>query len=328
MMRRPAPVDQRFPPRHRKKNIKSTLAAGIMVTALMRNWRESGEFYILAPTKEIADNSFFPARDMVHADPELRAILHVPAPDDHASQHAGLPQGGRGGQRDGRRQEDDRPFLDELWLFGKRAGAEAMIREAKGGLASRPEGFVISCIDQAGRPARRRLCAAARRFPRMRDGKVKDPRSLGVLYEFPEAPSRSGDYKKRENFYITNPNLGASVDEQYLVDQLAGGARRPRRAWSAFFAKHLNVEPGMALRSDGWAGAVIWARGHRTGLTLDEILARCEVVTVGIDGGGLDDLLGVAVIGREKGTNRWLGWAHGLISTIGVHRRKANARNI
>jgi phage terminase large subunit-like protein len=70
-------------------------------------------------------------------------------------------------------------------------------------------------------------------------------------------------------------------------------------------------------------GARLGAR-HRVGLTLDAMLERSEVVTVGIDGGGLDDLLGVGVIGREKGTKRWLGWAHALISDIGIERRKAN----
>jgi phage terminase large subunit-like protein len=81
----------------------------------------------------------------------------------------------------------------------------------------------------------------------------------------------------------------------------------------------------MSLRSDGWAGAEVWDRGIERGLTLDAILARSELVTIGVDGGGLDDLLGVALIGRERGTKRWLGWAHALISDIGMERRKANA---
>jgi phage terminase large subunit-like protein len=309
-----------------KKNSKSTIAAGIMLTALVRNWRESGEFYILAPTKEIADNSYAPARDMVRADPKLSSILKPSAGRviEHRNTGAFLKVVAADNETVSGKKTIGL-LIDELWLFGKRANAANMILEAMGGLASRPEGFVVYLSTQSDSPPAGVFKQRLEEFRDIRDGKVIDPGSLPMLFEFPKSLLKDEQFRRPENWYITNPNLGASVDERYLSEQMAKAERAGRAEVVGFLAKHLNVQIGNSLRSDGWAGAIVWPRGVELGLSLDEILTRCEVVTVGLDGGGLDDLLGVAVLGRERGTNRWLGWAHGLISTIGAYRRKANA---
>lgn len=315
-----------------KKNSKSTLAAGIMVTALIRNWRESGEFYILAPTKEIADNSYIPARDMVLVDPDLRTILKPSAGRviEHRNTGAILKVVAADNETVSGKKTIGL-LVDEKWLFGKRSGAANMLLEAQGGLASRPEGFVIDLSTQSDSLPQGVFDRDLTEFRGIRDGKIIAPNKLPVLYEFPKHMLKDEQYLKPENWRIPNPNLDVSVDRRYLADQLASAQRASRAEVVGFLAKHLNVQIGQSLRSDGWAGAIVWKRGAENGLSsrewLEEILKRCDVVTVGLDGGGLDDLLGVGVIGRERGTNHWLGWAHGLLSTVGAWRRKANAED-
>jgi phage terminase large subunit-like protein len=77
------------------------------------------------------------------------------------------------------------------------------------------------------------------------------------------------------------------------------------------------------MRSDRWPGADFWvAAGAPGGLTLQQLLERCEIAAVGADGGGLDDLLGLCVIGRERETGRWLAWARAWAHRIVLDRRK------
>jgi phage terminase large subunit-like protein len=156
---------------------------------------------------------------------------------------------------------------------------------------------------------------------RVRDGEIHDPRTLGVLYEFPAHMIKSKAYLDPSNFYITNPNLGRSVSQEWLEDNLRKNQSKTDGALQQFLAKHLNVEIGLALRSDRWPGADFWER-QACSLSLSQILERAEVVDVGIDGGGLDDLLGLCVIGRDAETREWLCWAKAWAHRSVLDRRK------
>lgn len=309
-----------------KKNTKSTIAAGIMLTAVILCWRNEEEHLILAPTKEVADNSFKPAAAMVRADAELSALFHV---QDHVRtithrvSKASLKVVAAdtdtvSGKKSGK------VLVDEHWLFGKRANAESMFMEALGGQVSRPEGWVIFLTTQSDEPPAGVFKEKLGYYRDVRDGKIDDRKSLGVLYEYPRAMVKAKAYLDASTYYITNPNLGRSVSAEWIEDNLKKLLHKTDGALQTFVAKHLNVQIGMNLRADRWAGADFWERQAKVpGLTLSELLARCEVVTAGIDGGGLDDLLGLAFVGRERGTNKWLAWTRAWAHPIALERRKS-----
>ena len=144
-----------------KKNGKSTIAAGIMLTALILNWRHNAELLILAPTLEVREEQLrsgqgawsTPTRSstqLLHVVEHQRLIRHrvneaelkvVAADSDTASgKKAGFV------------------LVEELWLFGKKPKSAAMLREATGGLAARPEGFVLYITTHSA-TNRRRACS-------------------------------------------------------------------------------------------------------------------------------------------------------------------------
>ena len=310
-----------------KKNAKSTLAAGIMMTALITGWREEEELLILAPTIEVAGNSFKPAAAMVRADPELDAMFHV---QDHSRtithrvnrsslKVVAAETDTVSGKKSGR------VLIDELWIFGKRPGADAMLREATGGMISRPEGFVVYLTTQSDAPPAGVFKDKLDYARDVRDGKIVDRRFLPVIYEFPKKLMDNQGYLQPANFYITNPNMGRSVSQDWLDREMGKELAKDASTRATFLAKHLNVEIGMNLRSNRWPGADYWAKRAEKTLTLEAILERSEVVVVGLDGGGADDLFGVAVVGRDAKSKDWLAWHHAWCHSGVLERRKSIA---
>lgn len=312
-----------------KKNGKSTIAAGIMMTALILNWRASGSFTIVAPTVQIAGNSFDPSRDMCseNADPELAALTHVQA---HTKTITHRVNGGSlkvlaadsntvGGAK------SIGTLVDELWLFGSMSSAANMLREAIGGLASRPEGFVIYLTTQSDDPPAGVFKQKLDYARGVRDGRIIDPKFVPVIYEFPPEMIAAGEHRKPENFRMVNPNWGRSVDGEFIEREYAKAQEAGEAEVCGFLAKHGNVEIGLALMSNRWSGADYWPAQAKNGLTLDWLLSRCEVVDVGIDGGGLDDLFGLCVLGRDRETGDWYAWCHAWAHPSVLERRKSEA---
>jgi phage terminase large subunit-like protein len=309
-----------------KKNTKSTGASGIMLTALLLNWRHSAEFLILSPTIEVANNSFFPARDMIKADDELASLLHV---QEHLRMITHRENGSTlkivaADNETVSGKKATGILIDELWLMGKKNNAENMLREACGGLASRPEGFVIYLTTQSDEPPAGVFRSKLDYARGVRDGRIDDNRFMPVLYEFPPDMIESKAYRDPKNFYITNPNLGTSVDVEFLEREARKAVESGEDSLRGFESKHLNVEILTALKAQSWAGAEFWDN-QASRLTLSDLLARCEVVVIGLDGGGLDDLLAMAVLGREAETLDWLLWSRAWVHPIALERRKENA---
>jgi phage terminase large subunit-like protein len=326
-----------------KKNGKSSFAAGIMLTALIMNERAQGEYLILAPTKDVADNSFLPAYGMVKAD---EALFKRYKPSDSTREIVDRLDGSVlavksadadvvGGQK------AIAIFVDELWLFGKKSAAENILSEATGSLAARPEGFVIYASTQSDDQPAGVFKKKLHYYRAVRDGEISDRASLPLIYEYPAEMQKAEAWRDASTWHIPNPSLSRSVDPEWLRQKLTEKEHEGRDSLQLFLAKHFNIEVGIGFRSDRWAGVEFWQRQADKTLTFEEILRRCEVVVIGIDGGGLDDLFGLTILGREKAETvvdaiedgnhvkkrikRWLSWSHAWCHRGVLERRKSIA---
>lgn len=307
-----------------KKNTKTLIGAGVLLTALLTHERENDECCLMiSATKEIASLAFGTIAGMIRCDDALDARLWVrdnikailDRDTSNTARVSSLDSNALAGKRAAY------VLVDELHLLGKLAKADAALQEAQGAQASRPEGFTAHLTTQSDEPPAGVFLDRLSYARKVASGEVKDPAFLACLYEPERGAPITTDADFMRAVKASNPNLGVSVSESWLLQQWHRVKDKRDGSKQTFLAKHCNLEIGQNLRTDGWAGAEFWD-AQEIDLTLDELLERSEVIEIGADGGGLDDLLGVYVLGRETGTRNKLGWGHAWCNKVVLDRRK------
>ena len=316
-----------------KKNSKTTGGAGIALTGLLMNERPTAEFIYVGPTQEVADLAFQQTKGMIEADEAgfLQRRFHI---QEHKKSITDRRTKAKLKIKtfDGKVVTGSKPvfvLLDELHLMGAMNNASNIIGQIRGGLLANPEAVLIIITTQSDKPPAGPFKSELNYARRTRDGEITNSRMLPILYEFPRVMQADQEKPWREpsNWSMVTPNMGRSITLPRLVADYDAAMEKGAEEEQRWASQHLNIEIGIALHADRWAGADYWA-GASEVRSLEELLTRCEVAVAGVDGGGLDDLLGLGVIGREKGTRNWLSWSRAWAHTRVLELRKDIAERL
>ena len=318
-----------------KKNSKTTNAAALGLIALLMNSRPNIDGVIIGPTQEVADKCFAQAAGMIEADPYLRKRFKIiehkkTILDLHRDEETGVRMNAKLKIKsfDPKVVTGSIPafaIIDELHLMAEMNHAARVIGQIRGGMITNDESLLIIITTQSEIVPAGVFKTELQYARGVRDGRIKaGVRMLPILYEFPEELQRSEDKAWRDPklWPMVLPNLGRSITIDRLVQDYRGAVEKGIEEEVRWASQHLNIEIGLGLHTDRWPAADHWLAAEEPGLTLDAIIDRCEVVTVGIDGGGLDDLMALSVIGRERDTRDWLHWVRAWAQPEVFERRK------
>lgn len=307
-----------------KKNSKTTNGALLMLTALLLNERPRAPFLLTAPFQKTADEAFSAIAGAIALDPVLERVLYV---RDHLKTivHRNTKANLQITTFDPAMMTGKKvvgALIDELHVLGKMARADKAMLQLRGGMQPFPEAFLATITTQSDEAPSGVFKDDLQKARSVRDG-IRQSSILPVLYEFPEAMQRdpAKPWLDRANWAMVTPNVGRSVDIDRLDAAFRDEEEKGEGAIRLWASQHLNIQIGVALHGDRWAGADHWEPAGRK-LTLDELIERSDVITTGVDGGGLDDWLALTVLGRDAETGDWLHWGRAWVHPIALERRK------
>ncbi len=319
-----------------KKNSKTTGGAAIMLVALLMNDRPRAEFVLVGPTQEVADLAFQQVVGMIDSDSEgylqnrFQVQEHLKTIIDRRNKAKLKIK-----TFDLKVATGSKPagiLIDELHLMSQMSFATRVVGQLRGGMIANPEAFLIMITTQSDQVPAGVFKAELQYARGVRDGRInRDPRVLPLIYEFPESMQvdENRPWANPENWPMVLPNLGKSITIDRLISDYEVAKEKGEEEERRWASQHLNVQIGLALHDGRWRGADYWLNAKDPEqITLESLLARSEVVVVGGDGGGLDDLLGLSVLGRDKISKDWLLWAKAWAQSDVLDKRKDIAERL
>lgn len=315
-----------------KKNSKTTYTAALGLTALYCSTALNGQMLVIGPSQNISNRCFDQAQKMLRMDPLLEKAFKI---QDHLKS---ITRHKTGTKLDVKTFDTgiitgEIPILtiiDELHELGKKNGAARVMQQIRGGGITMTGGQLMMITTQSDTRPTGIWETELAKARAIRDGEAGDnPILLPVLYEFPEELQKDETFwRNRENWPLVLPNLGRSISRKRLEDDYQNNGSANAEAEQIWVSQHLNIQIGLGLRGDRWIGADYWGGASVQGMDLQFILDASEVVVVGVDGGGLDDLLGFGVMGRHAETKAWLHWGRAWADRDVLQLRKSIASEL
>lgn len=268
-----------------RKNGKSTLLSGVALNCLALDGEQGAEVYSAATTKEQARKVFDPAREMARRHTQLLTVAGVRVLQhriEHpASTSVFLPLASQTNSLDG--SNPSCTVVDELHAHTKRDVWDVM----GSGAGARMQPLMVAITTAGSNLAG--VCYEERTYLEKILARVfDDDRYFGVIYAIDDEddPFDPAVWRK------ANPNLGVSVQPDYLIGEAAKAARIATRR-GEFLRKH-------CCR---WSAAGVgafdferWRASAETGLSLEDF-AGAEGLIVGFDASKTDDLTSLCVMG-------------------------------
>ena len=267
-----------------RKNGKSHIAAGVALYLTVCDGEAGAEVYVIAGDYEQAGCCFEPAKQMVLRDSMLskhckvyEKAIEVPATGSvlkplttHADTKHGMNVAGL--------------IDDELHIQPD----PELIDVMTSGMGARKQPVTFhTTTAPAGRQGR---CWQEYSYAcGVRDGLIRDPSYLPVIYEAPA----DADWHDRQVWSVANPNLGVSITEEFLIAEHAKAVAMPSYE-NTFRRLYLNQFTEQDVR---WINLDRW-RACRQDYGLDAFAGR--ICYLGLDLATTRDIAAMALIGQPR----------------------------